>query len=202
MKLRGWMKRNREFIIIVLVFCFFLALAFVGYKLGGSSKKDKQGPADTVTELKKTEQGNGQEGGEGDKGKSKGSAKGFYTEISPTEILDRIRAYGDMQALPAGEQPDLLPVGWFVYFFAIDSVEGAVAKVSFDTSETGFGANIICELDLEGYPQFLKMKTGEKVWLQGMLQGVQPEGTGTFYVRPEYFRFDGKKGNFVFPEED
>lgn len=194
MDIRAWVMKKKEILIIVGVFLFFLVLTIVGYNMRPEAKAPKgkemvqvpvappESKTNAAVDGKKTDE---------TKESKPSPTKGYFTAISPNEILKRIQEYGEVEALPVDAQVSHLPVGWVVYFFSLGERKENMVTVTFDSSETGFGANIICDIDLSVYPQFVKMQTGTKIWLAGTIEAVNSNGTGTFYIAPEYFNFDG-----------
>lgn len=194
MEIKAWAMKNKEILIIIGVFLFFLVLTVVGYNMRPEAKPPKgeevvqipisppKAVTSPATDDKKTN--------EADKTKPAAS-KAYFTQISPNEILKRIQEYGEVEALPVDYQVSHLPVGWVVYFFSLGDRKDNIVTVTFDSSETGFGSSIICEIDVSVYPQFADMQIGKKIWLAGTIEAVNPNGTGTFYIAPDYFNFDG-----------
>lgn len=205
MQAKEWMLKNKEILIIVSVSVFFLILIVIGISMRSEHSEPvvKDVVQVTIPEpVKKSIDPSTMSDNNDEVKPTKGKIKEFYTEISPAEILHRIQEYGEVEALPPDYKVSHLPVGWVVYFFSLGEPNENIATISFDTSETGFGSSIISDIDLSIYPQFLDMSLGHKVWLAGTIEGVRPDGTGTFYIQTEYIDFDGKAPVQQIPEDE
>jgi len=203
MALRDWAERNREFVIIFIVFVVITILSVIAMNIGGpkndipkekdkkiqtqdqkpSSKKNKENPA---------------------KDPSSPSTKmigGYFTEISPQTIITQAHTPSVLAPLPPKPEEVQMPVGWFVYFSHAQPSEGQSSIVTLDTDKDGFGTVIICKVDFSAYPQFRKMKTGKKLWVAGRIKNVNLEGTGTINLEADHFRFDGNTHVALFPDK-
>ena len=199
-EVREWIFKKKEILIIVGSGVTFLLMLIIGINMR-SEPEPKAVPA-SVVYLKKpivkkdrSQSNNSPQDSEPPSSNSQqnpSSSKGYFTQISPEEILNRIQEYGEIEAMPDDYQINNLPIGWGVYFFGIGDKKENLINVYFDTLETGFGATVLSEVDIRLYPQFLEMEIGKKIWLAGLIEGVNPDGTGTFFVKADVFSFTGE----------
>jgi hypothetical protein len=77
---------------------------------------------------------------------------------------------------------------WPVFFFSVESLEGKEIIV-LDISEDGFGAVVKGSVSSSSYPLLKEIKPGEKIWVAGEIQAVDPTGTGTIYLDIELLDF-------------
>ncbi len=195
-EIRAWIIKKRELLIIVSAAVIFILCLVIGVSLRSAPEKTKE--KDNVVYLKKPpikeHKGGGASASENNQASSQqqgGSLKAYFTEISPEDILQKIEEYRELEAVPADYKINHLPVGWRLYFFSRKERKDQPLQVILDTQETGFGATVVLEVDVSHYPQFLDMQEGQKIWVAGSIEGVNPDGTGTFFIKPEHFGFDG-----------
>lgn len=202
-EVREWVLKKKEILIIVGSVFAFLLMLVIGINMR-SEQESKKATANVIY-LKKplakknspknpaqpqdsqTSQSSNKQNTE-----NQFTSKAYFTEISPEDILKRIQEYGEIKAMPDDYQVNNLPVGWVVYFFGTGERREHFIDVQFDTLETGFGASIVSEVDISLYPEFLKMEMGQKVWMAGTIEGVNPDGTGTFFVKADLFSLTGE----------
>ncbi len=58
-----------------------------------------------------------------------------------------------------------------------------------DISENGFGVEVRGNINSANYPQLNGLKTGDKIWVAGEIEAVDPSGTGTVYLNIELLDF-------------
>lgn len=203
MEIREWIFKKKEILIISGSAVAFLLMLIIGINMR-SEPETKTTPANVVyltkplakkATPKKNEQPQEAQKSSSDNQSSiqnQSTPKGYFTQISPEEILNRIQEYGEIEAMPDDYQVNNLPVGWAVYFFGLGGRRENLVDVQFDTLETGFGASVVAEVDLSLYPEFIEMKIGKKIWMAGLIENVNPDGTGTFFVKADIISLDGE----------
>ena len=92
-----------------------------------------------------------------------------------------------------------LRVLWPAFFFTLEQDEAGQTTLLLDVSEDGFGVQIQSEVDVGAFPQLLELTTGEKMWLGGEILAVDPNGTGTIYIKTEHISF-GDEPPLTLPE--
>ena len=89
---------------------------------------------------------------------------------------------------------------WEVYFFSFEERENNIGTVQLDVSEDGFGVLVVCDADMDEFPEITEIERGKKIWVAGEILSVDPSGTGTIYLKTDYFRFtDIEEGEPVAP---
>ena len=113
----------------------------------------------------------------------------FYLGLSPAELMEQITNLYSLDEKVATAKFSGLPVIWSGYFFSLKKGEDDTTYVQLDVSEDGFGVILICDADLYEYPDFTEIESGKKIWVAGEIVAADPSGTGTIYLKTEYFRF-------------
>jgi len=136
-------------------------------------------------------------------GKSKSTAKktsSFFLRPSPAELLEQLSSMENLQENVAQSKLQHLRVLWPVYYFSIESIEGREALL-LDNSEDGFGVEVRGDVNSTDYPNLNGLKTGDKIWVAGEIETVDPSGTGTVYLNIELLDFsdDGPPAATVEP---
>jgi len=196
-EIREWAIEKRELLIIIAAGVIVVVCVIVGISLrSGTEEKVKDSGVVYLKrppiKPKKESNSSDSKSSENQQQPEKNSAKAYFTHISPDEILQKIREFGEIEAIPDDYKINHLPVGWSLYFFSKGERKEQLLEVTFDTQESGFGASVVSEIDVSLYPQFLDMESGKKIWVAGTIEEVNPDGTGTFFIKPEHFGFDGK----------
>jgi len=114
---------------------------------------------------------------------------GFYLKPLPGELMEQIANLDSLDEKVATGKFSGLPVMWPGYFFSLQKNKDNVTTVQLDVSEDGFGVIIICDVDLDEYPDIRAIESGKKMWVAGEILSVDPSGTGTIYLKTDYFRF-------------
>lgn len=124
-------------------------------------------------------------------GKSKYTTKktsSFYLRPSPAELLEQLSSMENLQESVAQSKFQHLRVLWSVYYFTVESVEG-VESLLMDVSEDGFGVEVRGNVISADYPQLNGLNVGDKIWVAGEIEAVDPSGTGTVYLKIELLDF-------------
>ena len=112
----------------------------------------------------------------------------FFLKPSPAELLEQLSSMENLQESVAQSKLKHLRVLWQVYYFSVESVEGK-DSLSLDISEDGFGVEVRGYITSADYPQLNGLKTGDKIWVAGEIEAVDPSGTGTVYLKIELLDF-------------
>lgn len=113
----------------------------------------------------------------------------FYLKPLPGELLEQLANLDSLDEKVATGKFSGLPVMWEVYFFSFDERENNIGTVQLDVSEDGFGVLIVCDADVDEFPEIREIERGKKIWIAGEILSVDPSGTGTIYLKTDYFRF-------------
>ncbi len=116
-------------------------------------------------------------------------AASVYLSLSPGELMEQINNLHSLDEKVATAKFSGLPVMWPGYFFSLKTGEDDTTYVQLDVSEDGFGVILICDVDLYEYPDFTGIESGKKIWVAGEILAVDPSGTGTIYLKTDYFQF-------------
>lgn len=126
----------------------------------------------------------------------------FYLKPLPGELLEQIANLESFDEKIATGKFSGLPVMWEVYFFSFEEHENNIGTVQLDVSEDGFGVLVVCDADVDEFPEITDLERGMKIWVAGEILSVDPSGTGTIYLKTDYFRFtDLAEGYPVAPSE-
>lgn len=136
-------------------------------------------------------------------GKSNSVAKktnSFFLRPSPAELLEQLSSMENLQENVAQSKLQHLRVLWPVYYFSIEPIEGRESLL-LDISEDGFGVQVRGHVNSADYPNLNGLKTGDKIWVAGEIEAVDPSGTGTVYLNIELLDFtdDGPPAATVEP---
>jgi len=124
----------------------------------------------------------------------------FYLKPLPGELLEQIANLDSLDEKVATGKFSGLPVMWEVYFFSFEERENNIGTVQLDVSEDGFGVLVVCDADMDEFPEITEIERGKKIWVAGEILSVDPSGTGTIYLKTDYFRFtDIEEGEPVAP---
>ncbi len=185
-----WVKKNREVLItLTVLFLFILLLALTGIYF----KKDKKNtsPLPSIEEEIKFDLPFKSQNGTTKTSNSKApQTTSFFLHPSPTELLSKLENLNYHEFKTETKKLPGLKVMWPAYFFSIMNIKAEKAQIMLDASEDGFGVTMITEVDLQQYPQIQKLKRGKKIWLAAEITGIDPAGTGQFFLKTEYVRFD------------
>ena len=77
---------------------------------------------------------------------------------------------------------------WPVYYFSVEEAEGGESLL-LDISEDGFGVEVRGNVNRADYPPLDGLKAGDKIWVAGEIEAVDPSGTGTVYLKIELLDF-------------
>ena len=117
------------------------------------------------------------------------SPTSFYLKPLPGELLEQIGNLDSLDEKVATGKYSGLPVMWEVYFFSFEKGENNTGIVHLDVSEDGFGVIVVCDADVDEFPEITEIERGKKIWVAGEILSVDPSGTGTIYLKTEYLRF-------------
>lgn len=116
-------------------------------------------------------------------------ATSFYLKPLPGELMEQIANLTSLDERVATGKFSGLPVMWEVHFFSLQAHEDNIAALQLDVSEDGFGVMVICDVDIDEYPDITEVERGEKIWVAGEIVSVDPSGTGTVYLKTRHLRF-------------
>lgn len=188
-----WITRNKDWLITLGVFLFFVLLLYFSSLFFTGDKEDPQ----PVIEEEATFEVPADQTESWDSNKEEKSQDqqtvSFFLKPSPTELLEKLEGLDYQQFDKETEKLPGLRVMWPAYFFSIKELSGQNAVVVLDVSEDGFGVMLVTEIDLQTYPEILTLKRGQKIWLAAEITGVDPSGTGQFMLTTEFIRFDDYK---------
>jgi hypothetical protein len=117
------------------------------------------------------------------------SPTSFYLKPLPGELLEQIANLDSLDEKVATGKFSGLPVMWEVYFFSFEKLENNAGTVHLDVSEDGFGVIVVCDADVDEFPEITEIERGKKIWVAGEILSVDPSGTGTIYLKTDYLRF-------------
>ncbi len=189
----GWVKKNKDWVVpLVGVVVFILLAAGLGKYFQGSSNQIKKHEELRVFEKvdikpQESEKGKSEDQAEAP---SANESKAFFLRPSASEIIEAIDGLPPVELDEKTKEFPGLRVMWPLYFFKLDTEEGD-ASIQLDVSEDGFGVSILCDVDVEKYPEIYDIEPGELLWVAGEIIGVDPEGTGQILIKTEQIRFGG-----------
>jgi len=183
-----FVKKYWERIVLILVTSVFFILVGSGVYLQrqngqGTKHKNQKAAADGQIQPSR------KKGSSQPRDIAAPQATAFYLKPLPGELLEQIAALDSLDEKVATGKFSGLPVMWEAYFFSLEKREDNTATVQLDVSEDGFGVILICDVDLDEYPDILEIEGGEKIWVAGEIAAVDPSGTGTIYLKTDYLRF-------------
>lgn len=186
-----WIKKNKDWLITLAVFLFFavlLSISSIFFK--GNGKKDM--PLPKIEEEARFELPSNPDAAAGDStdGLQQPQTTSFFLRPSPSELLGKLEGLDYQQFKKETKNLPGLRIMWPAYFFSIIEVKDQKASIMLDSSEDGFGVILVTEIDIIDYPEILKLEKGKKIWLAAEITGVDPTGTGQFFLSTEYVRFD------------
>lgn len=191
----AWFKKNKELLLpLIGAVIFLFVLGGLGVFFGnmnGSGKKNKD-ELTVVDRVEITQQQTGEENESGDQQESsKPETNVFFLEPSATEILQTIEGLDPVELDEKAKEFPGLKVMWPLYYFKHEVTEDGEYQLHLDVSEDGFGIAVLCDVDVQKYPQINEVEQGELLWLAGEIVGLSPEGTGQFVIKTEQIRFGG-----------
>jgi hypothetical protein len=192
-----FLKKHKERATLIGV--GFAFLLFVG---GGIYLQDKNMQGNqTVKEaspktvkLKVSPQTEGQKNTQ-----SPATTSAFFLRPSADELLAELAEMENLNKDVVNSKFSYLRVLWPAFFFTLEQDEAGQTTMLLDVSEDGFGVQIQSEVDVGAFPQLLELTTGEKMWLGGEILAVDPNGTGTIYIKTEHISF-GDEPPLTLPE--
>lgn len=195
-KLPEWFKKKQELIILISFILLIGVLIYLGMNmqqsyLGGGEPAEEVEAAKKVKLAQHGGSGNGDGDGkeEGGKEQSKPPVNTYFLKPTPAEIMSMVKDLVDSELPVPKEKYENLRIVWPVYFFQVNQQNGEKVEVQFDTSEDGFGVNVISEIDSLKYPEILTATLYQKIWLAGEITGIEASGTGTIFMKTEHVRF-------------
>ncbi|MDJ0624357.1 MAG: hypothetical protein QNJ17_15440 [Desulfocapsaceae bacterium] len=191
-----WLKKNKDWLITLGVFGFFgILLVFTSVFFGKNGQEQSLEPI--IEEEVKFDLPTDKQDGNADTADNNEpyQTTSFFLKPSPEELLTKLESLSYQEFRKETKKLPGLRIMWPAYFFSIVKVENEKAQVMLDASEDGFGVILVTEIDTAQYPEILQKKQGEKIWLAAEITGVDPTGTGQFFLNTEYVRFDDYKPN-------
>lgn len=193
--MENWFKRNKEFLVPTAIAIFvILVLGGVGSFLNSGSNTEKEVSKDEAVETieipaeQKKKSGSGEEQGE-----KESQPETYYLEPGPGEILEAIDGLEPVALDEKRKDFPGLKVMWPLYFFKLEEEDKNKTYLHLDVSENGFGVTVLCDVDVNLYPEVLEAKSGDLLWVAGEIEALDTEGTGQFYIKTEQIRFGGTK---------
>jgi len=193
--MKNWFKKNKDLLVpTASAIAVIILLGGIGTFLNSGSDSKK----DNVTEEppKKIEIPVDQnQGSQADRPKSEEASQPqtFYIEPLPGQILEAIEGLDPVALDEKSREFPGLKVMWPLYFFKLEEDENKKTFLYLDVSEDGFGITVVCDVDVNIYPQLKEAKSGELLWVAGEISGLDTSGTGQFYIKTEQIRFGGTK---------
>ena len=183
-----WLRRNKDWLITLAVFLFFAFILLLYNVLFKNQSREKI-PVETqkpTFELP-ADQSSAADGQPGEKTLETTS---FFLSPSPSELFEKLENLSQLEFKQQTKDLPGLKVMWPAYFFSVRGVEDRQAEILLDASENGFGVTLVTTVDTTRYPEILTLERGKKIWLAAEITGVDPQGTGQFYLDTDYMRFD------------
>ena len=192
-KAPGWLKKKQELLIVLgVVFLMGLLIAYGLTRqqsyLGSGEEAEAVAP-DKVKLASPARTGTGEGGSEESGGGSTEPVLTYFLKPSAAEVMAMVKEVVDSELPVPREKYANLRIVWPVYFFQISEQEDGKATIHFDTSEDGFGVNVITEVDPSKYPELNSAQPYQKMWLAGVIEAIDAAGTGTIYMQTEQLRF-------------
>lgn len=185
-----WLKKNKDWLITLAIFSLFGLIGLLWSVFSEDATVEKPLEIERekiiITMPAKEQKSSAQP----QKQEEESGSTAFFLRPGPTEILEKLEELNFQELSEEATKLPGLKVMWPAYFFTIRKVEGGVAKVLLDVSKDGFGALILTNIDTNTYPQIKGLEPGTKIWLAGEISGVDPTGTGQFFLKTEHVRFD------------
>lgn len=181
-----FLKKHNERATIVGLGLGLIVFVGLGIYLQKKNSQDKevplvQEPTQIVLEVKqdKTSSHNNS---------STKKTNSFLLRPSPSELLKQLSSMEYLQENVAQSKLQHLRVLWPVYYFSVEEAEGRETLL-LDISEDGFGVEVKGHVNSSDYPLLNDLKGGEKIWVAGEIEAVDPSGTGTVYLKIELLDF-------------
>jgi hypothetical protein len=185
----NWVKKNRDLVITLAVFIVLVLLLSLYGMFGGGNKHDET-LLPRIEEEVKIALPSSSQGEATAEDTAAPTTTSFFLHPSATELLGKLENLNYQEFKAETKNLPGLRVMWPAYFFSIMNITTNKAEVMLDASEDGFGVVLLTEIDLEQYPQIRTLERGQKIWIAGEITGVDPTGTGQFFLTAEYIRFD------------
>ena len=182
-----FVRKYWERIVLLLVTVIFFVFVGIGIFLQGNGKGDTE--PDDETSQEKIEVILPEQTESQSPNSVSSRFTSFYLRPLPGELMEQIANLDSLDEKVATGKFSGLPVMWSVYFFSFQQHEDKSTTVRLDVSEDGFGVMIICDADVKAYPEITEVESGKKMWVAGEILSVDPSGTGTIYLKSDYFRF-------------
>ncbi|MEE4240700.1 MAG: hypothetical protein V2I36_04495 [Desulfopila sp.] len=185
-----WLKKNRDWLITLAVFlCFALALLLYNVFF-----RDKEGSSPAPLEIREKvtfDRSGGKDSPAGEISDTPNAAESasFFLQPGPEELFGKLENLSRQEFKEETQKLPGLKVMWPAYFFSLQHKNDKTAEIVLDSSEDGFGIILVSEIDIQRYPEILDLQRGEKIWLAAEITGVDPTGTGQFFLTTEFVRF-------------
>ncbi len=182
-----FVKKYWERIVLLLVTCLFFLLVGGGVYLQKKNNQEQELAArepPVKVEIQPSQKNNSRSSDS-----RVPAATSFYLKPLPGELMEQIANLDSLDEKVATGKFSGLPVMWPAYFFSFQKSKTDITTVQLDVSEDGFGVILICDVDIVQYPGIIEIESGKKIWVAGEILSVDPSGTGTIYLKTDYFRF-------------
>ena len=182
----NFLKKHNERATIVGLGLGFIVFVGLGIYLQKKDSKEKEippakEPTQIVLEVKQDQKSS-------NKNSTTKKTSSFFLRPSPAELLEQLSSMEYLQESVAQSKLKNLRVLWQVYYFSVESVDGR-DFLALDISEDGFGVEVRGNINSADYPQLNGLKTGEKIWVAGEIEAVDPSGIGIIYLKIELLDF-------------
>ncbi len=197
-----WLKKNRDWLITLAVFLFFVC-ALLLYNIF-FRESDTTIPAPLEIQEKVTFDLSSEEGAlptESTDPSAPLQSAPFFLQPGPEELIRKLEGLNRQEFKEEVRKLPGLKIMWPAYFFSLQRISEQKAEIVLDSSEDGFGVVLMSEIDIQRYPEILTLQRGEKIWLAAEIKGVDPTGTGQFILATEYVRFGDYQPPDRKPEE-
>ncbi len=194
-----WIKKNKDWLTAVLgLGVFILLLALFGLFFQG---RTKQTPGEQVEKEKIEKIDLISENSSGDSSSPALQTTSFFLKPTPTELMENFREMEPYELKTEAKKLPGLRVMWPTYFFSILKEDPGIVTLLLDTTEDGFGVTIVCDINSSKYPQILKLKRGDKLWVAGEISGMDSEGVGQIFITPEHIKFKEDEEGIITPND-
>ena len=183
-----FMKKHKERITLISVAVVFVVLVGGGVYLQKQKAKVKEPQHKTKpTRIKISRPG--EKGSQRADNSPATKATTFFLKPLPGELMEMIADLDSLDESVATKKFSGLPVMWAVFHFSAVKKNDNIVTVQLDVSEDGFGVIVMCDVDVNEFPQIVEIESGRKIWVAGEIVAVDPSGTGTVYLKTDYVSF-------------
>ncbi len=190
-----WIKANKELILGsagAIGFLIILALLGVLFQGGNDNAKDENEEIKVMEKVEIISQNkNANSGSDGGEGSKQPESNTYFLEPSASELVEKLENLDPVSLDEKTKEFPGLKVMWPLYFFSLTEKKDGSTQLLLDVSEDGFGITVVCDVDVNKYPQIYDVKEGDVLWIAGEITGLVPEGTRQFHIKTEQIRFGG-----------